>query len=155
MTGLPEHSAFRGLGLTEPLLDAVADRGYSEPTAIQVDAIPKALDGADMSQRQDYRKLGPCTQLYRCADGRWLITAATRRGSRWTARMGALIYRHGGHFYNFEGLRNFKGKFDPDWQARFLVATPRANVLLIAADAAALNGGGLRGVVARKPAAKR
>ena len=48
MTGLPEHSAFRGLGLTEPLLDAVADRGYSEPTAIQVDAIPKALDGADI-----------------------------------------------------------------------------------------------------------
>lgn len=80
---------------------------------------------------------------------------ATRRGSRWTARMGALIYRHGGHFYNFEGLRNFKGKFDPDWQARFLVATPRANVLLIAADAAALIGGGLRGVVARKTAAKR
>jgi ATP-dependent RNA helicase RhlE len=48
VTGLPEHSAFRGLGLTEPLLDAVADRGYSEPTAIQVDAIPRALDGADI-----------------------------------------------------------------------------------------------------------
>ena len=48
MTGLPEDSAFRGLGLTEPLLDAIADRGYSEPTEIQVDAIPTALDGADV-----------------------------------------------------------------------------------------------------------
>lgn len=48
MTGLPEQSAFHGLGLIEPLLDAIADRGYSEPTEIQVDAIPKALSGADI-----------------------------------------------------------------------------------------------------------
>lgn len=75
----------------------------------------------------------------------------TRRGSRWTARMGALIYRHGGHFYNFEGLRRFKDKFDPEWRPRFLVAPPRANILLVAADAAALISGGLRGVVSRKP----
>ncbi|MGH1367409.1 MAG: phosphatidylglycerol lysyltransferase domain-containing protein [Maritimibacter sp.] len=39
----------------------------------------------------------------------------TRKGSRWTAKFGALVYRHGGHFYNFDGLRNFKDKFDPDW----------------------------------------
>ena len=26
---------------------------------------------------------------------------------------GAAIYRHGGGFYNFEGLRAFKQKFDP------------------------------------------
>ncbi len=72
----------------------------------------------------------------------------TRRGSRWTARMGAMVYRHGGHFYNFEGLRSFKDKFDPVWSSRFLVAPPRANVMLIAADAAALIAGGIRSVVA-------
>lgn len=72
----------------------------------------------------------------------------TRRGSRWTMKLGALVYRHGGHFYNFDGLRNFKNKFDPMWEPRFLVAPPRANVLLIATDAAALIAGGMRKVVA-------
>lgn len=68
----------------------------------------------------------------------------TRRGSRWTMKLGALIYRHGGHFYNFDGLRNFKNKFDPDWQPRFLVAPSRTNILLVAADATALISGGIR-----------
>lgn len=72
----------------------------------------------------------------------------TRRGSRWTMKLGALVYRHGGHFYNFDGLRNFKNKFDPVWESRFLVAPPRANILLIATDAAALIAGGMRKVVA-------
>ena len=48
MTGLPEDSGFRRLGLSEPLLDAIADRGYTEPTRIQVDAIPVALAGEDV-----------------------------------------------------------------------------------------------------------
>ena len=68
----------------------------------------------------------------------------TRRGSRWTMKLGAFVYRYGGHFYNFDGLRNFKNKFDPNWHPRYLVAPPHANVLLIAADAAALVSGGLR-----------
>ena len=66
---------------------------------------------------------------------------SSRRGSRWTAKLGNAVYRHGGHFYNFEGLRGFKEKFDPDWQPRFLVAPPRANILLIAKDATALISG--------------
>lgn len=70
-----------------------------------------------------------------------------RRGSRWTMKLGALVYRHGGHFYNFDGLRKFKDKFDPVWEPRFLVAPPRANILLIATDAAALIAGGMRKVV--------
>ncbi|APX89075.1 hypothetical protein BV394_04525 [Brevirhabdus pacifica] len=74
----------------------------------------------------------------------------SRRGGRWTTRMGALVYRHGRHFYNFEGLRQFKDKFDPQWQAKFLVVPPRANVLLVAADAAALIGGGLRAAVTKR-----
>ncbi|GAA3874313.1 bifunctional lysylphosphatidylglycerol flippase/synthetase MprF [Celeribacter arenosi] len=67
-----------------------------------------------------------------------------RRGSRWTMKLGALVYRHGGHFYNFDGLRNFKGKFDPEWRPRFLIAPPRANIVLIATDAATLIAGGIR-----------
>ncbi|WP_415183443.1 bifunctional lysylphosphatidylglycerol flippase/synthetase MprF [Phaeovulum sp.] len=68
----------------------------------------------------------------------------TRRGSRWTMKLADLVYRHGRHFYNFEGLRAFKNKFDPEWRPRFLAAQPQANILVIAADAAALIAGGLQ-----------
>ena len=75
---------------------------------------------------------------------------ATRRGSRWTMKLGALVFRHGGHFYNFDGLRNFKDKFDPDWQPRFLIASPKANIILIATDAATLIAGGMRKAVTKR-----
>ncbi|MBB3996105.1 phosphatidylglycerol lysyltransferase [Sulfitobacter undariae] len=66
----------------------------------------------------------------------------SRRGSRWTMKLGSLIYRHGGHFYNFEGLRGFKNKFEPEWHSRFLAVSPHTNILAVATDAAALVSGG-------------
>lgn len=39
------------------------------------------------------------------------------------SRFGALIYKHGNQFYNFRGLRDFKAKFKPDWQPRYLAHT--------------------------------
>jgi ATP-dependent RNA helicase RhlE len=41
-------SSFTDLGLAEPLLRAVADQGYTEPTPIQVQAIPVVLAGRDV-----------------------------------------------------------------------------------------------------------
>jgi len=40
--------SFSTLGLSEPILRAVADTGYSEPTPIQAQAIPVVLDGKDL-----------------------------------------------------------------------------------------------------------
>ncbi|PTW52081.1 bifunctional lysylphosphatidylglycerol flippase/synthetase MprF [Rhodovulum kholense] len=63
------------------------------------------------------------------------------RSRRLWDRFGALIYRHGRSFYNFEGLRAFKAKFDPDWRPRYLAAPSALPPLLTLADAARLIGG--------------
>lgn len=39
----------------------------------------------------------------------------------WT-RLGVWIFRNGGHFYNFQGLRHYKDKFDPEWRPRYLAS---------------------------------
>ena len=42
--------------------------------------------------------------------------------SRWY-RLGRFIWSHGRRFYNFQGLRTFKNKFDPVWEPRYLAAS--------------------------------
>jgi phosphatidylglycerol lysyltransferase len=37
-------------------------------------------------------------------------------------KVGRLIYRYGENFYNFEGLRQYKEKFQPEWRPRYLAA---------------------------------
>ncbi|AHG87645.1 Lysylphosphatidylglycerol synthetase, domain of unknown function DUF2156 [Gemmatirosa kalamazoonensis] len=65
------------------------------------------------------------------------------------SRAGALLYRHGEHFYNFQGLRRYKEKFDPIWEPKYL-ASPGGLVLpRVLANVTTLISGGLRGVIAR------
>lgn len=37
-------------------------------------------------------------------------------------KLASLIYRHGEYFYNFKGLRNYKEKFNPVWESRYLAS---------------------------------
>ena len=39
---------FKSLGLSSPLLKAIQDSGYAEPTPVQKKAIPMILNGSDM-----------------------------------------------------------------------------------------------------------
>jgi len=64
-------------------------------------------------------------------------------------RVGALVYRHGEHFYHFRGLRQFKEKFDPVWEPRYLAAPGGLAIPRILANVTALVSGGLAGVVRR------
>lgn len=38
------------------------------------------------------------------------------------ARIGQFIFERGERFYNFQGIRRFKQKFDPDWEPRYIAA---------------------------------
>lgn len=69
-------------------------------------------------------------------------------------RAGALVFRYGDSFYNFEGLRRFKAKFDPVWTPRYLVCPGGLALPLILADIAALVAGGT-GALVRAPARRR
>ncbi len=64
-------------------------------------------------------------------------------------RLGTLIFQHGEHFYNFEGLRAYKEKFSPVWRPKYLAAPGGLGLPTVLLDVAALIAGGIRGVVGR------
>jgi len=72
-----------------------------------------------------------------------------RRGAPLTQRLGAVLFRRGEQFYNFQGLRRFKDKFDPEWEPRYLAVPAGIDPLVALADTAALIAGGLTGLVKR------
>ncbi|MCX5633646.1 MAG: bifunctional lysylphosphatidylglycerol flippase/synthetase MprF [Phycisphaerae bacterium] len=64
-------------------------------------------------------------------------------------RFGTFVFRHGEHFYNFNGLRHYKQKFNPVWQPRYL-ACPRGLMLpRILTNLTSLVSGGITGAVAK------
>lgn len=64
-------------------------------------------------------------------------------------RVAGSVSRLGGHFYNFEGLRDYKDKFAPEWRSRYLMTWGGMDPLLVANDVNALVSGGLRGAITR------
>lgn len=56
-------------------------------------------------------------------------------------RLAGFIWRFGGRFYNFRGLRGFKNKFAPRWEPRYLAASGSISVFITLADLSLLAGG--------------
>jgi phosphatidylglycerol lysyltransferase len=64
-------------------------------------------------------------------------------------RVGNFVFRHGEHFYNFEGLRRYKAKFAPTWEARYLVARGGIALPRVLMDVSVLIAGGMKELFAR------
>jgi phosphatidylglycerol lysyltransferase len=62
-------------------------------------------------------------------------------------RLGALLYRHGEHFYNFQGLRQYKEKFDPVWEPKYLACRGGLILPRVLTDVGALVSGGISGMI--------
>jgi len=64
-------------------------------------------------------------------------------------RLGGFLFRHIDTLYNFQGLRQYKEKFDPVWEPKYLASPGGAALPRILANLSGRIAGGLRGVVTR------
>jgi len=64
-------------------------------------------------------------------------------------RFGALVFGRGERFYNFRGLHQYKQKFGPVWEPRYLAVPAGVALPVVLANVASLIAGGLSGVVRR------
>ena len=95
--------------------------------------------------------------LYGKAEGyRWFnLGAAPLAGlaehplaSTWN-RVGTFIYRRGDEFYNFEGLRAFKQKFDPVWTPQYIACPGGLAMAQVLLDVTTLISGSPMGIFKR------
>ena len=65
------------------------------------------------------------------------------------SRFGNLVFRHGEHFYNFQGLRKYKDKFHPEWRPKYLASPGGLALPLVLKDISTMISGGLAGLVSK------
>jgi len=59
-------------------------------------------------------------------------------------RVGNFVFRHGEHFLNFESLRRYKARFDPQWEPKYLVARGGIALPRVLMDVSVLIAGGAK-----------
>jgi phosphatidylglycerol lysyltransferase len=65
------------------------------------------------------------------------------------SKAGAFLFRHGEHFYNFQGLRQYKAKFHPVWEPRYLASPGGLALPRVLTNLTTLISGGLKGIVSK------
>ncbi len=75
-------------------------------------------------------------------------TSSHRLSSLWS-RISGFTFRHGERFYNFQGLRAYKSKFDPEWSPRYLACPPGFAMARSLVDVTTLIAGGLSKLIGR------
>jgi phosphatidylglycerol lysyltransferase len=64
-------------------------------------------------------------------------------------QVGAFLFRHGEQFYNFQGVRQYKDKFDPVWEPKYLASPAGIALPRILASVGILVSRGIKGVVGK------
>jgi len=62
-------------------------------------------------------------------------------------RVGNFLFHHGEHFYNFQGLRQYKEKFEPEWKPKYLACPGGMALPHIMVNLASLISGSLKGII--------
>jgi phosphatidylglycerol lysyltransferase len=70
-----------------------------------------------------------------------------QKGAPFLMRFGAIMFEEGEAFYGFRGLRQFKNKFNPNWEPLYLCAPPDVLMTRALFDVAVLTSGGFKGLV--------
>jgi phosphatidylglycerol lysyltransferase len=65
------------------------------------------------------------------------------------SRVGRLLFERGEEIYNFQGVRKYKGKYDPLWQPRYIAAPHKWAIPILLADVGLLSSGGMAGLAKR------
>ncbi len=65
------------------------------------------------------------------------------------SRIGSFVFHHAEHFYNFQGLRQYKNKFSPVWEPMYLAAPGTLALPRVLTSIASLTSGGLKGIVSK------
>jgi len=70
------------------------------------------------------------------------------------SRVGNLLFERGEEIYNFQGVRRYKGKYDPLWQPRYIAGPHKWLVPLLMADIGLMASGGAVGLAKRPTASE-
>ena len=64
-------------------------------------------------------------------------------------KLGTFIFRYGEHFYNFQGIRDYKKKFDPLWESKYMPSPGGMVLPRIFINIASLISGDMKGIVTK------
>ncbi|HEY4881340.1 MAG TPA: bifunctional lysylphosphatidylglycerol flippase/synthetase MprF [Steroidobacteraceae bacterium] len=64
-------------------------------------------------------------------------------------RVGNFVFRYGEHFYNFDGLRRYKAKFNPVWESKYLASPGGLALPRVLLDISVLISGGVKELFAK------
>ncbi|MCX6579378.1 MAG: bifunctional lysylphosphatidylglycerol flippase/synthetase MprF [Candidatus Aminicenantes bacterium] len=62
-------------------------------------------------------------------------------------KLGAFIFKYGENFYNFRGLRQYKEKFDPEWEPKYLASPGGLAIPRILTNLSSLTSRGFKGII--------
>lgn len=64
-------------------------------------------------------------------------------------KIGRSVFRYGNEFYNFQGLRAYKDKFDPTWEPRYLAVPSVFDVPTALLQITTMIAGGIKGIFSK------